>query len=125
MSIIVNSETRLLVQGITGKEGGYHAVKCQEYGTNLVAGVTPGKGGQIINGNIPKRVLGIIIKDRPTGIQIFTSNFLKKFISSNMFIIKPIATKTKITFKKLFKNSLIRYLFNTKFFIIFFYSFQT
>ncbi len=53
MSIIVNSETRLLVQGITGKEGGYHAVKCQEYGTNLVAGVTPGKGGQIINGNIP------------------------------------------------------------------------
>lgn len=53
MSIIVNSETRLLVQGITGKEGAYHAVKCREYGTNLVAGVTPGKGGQIIDGDIP------------------------------------------------------------------------
>ena len=53
MSIIVNSETRLLVQGITGKEGAYHAVKCREYGTNLVAGVTPGKGGQVIDGDIP------------------------------------------------------------------------
>lgn len=53
MSIIVNSETRLLVQGITGKEGAYHAVKCREYGTSLVAGVTPGKGGQVIDGDIP------------------------------------------------------------------------
>jgi len=53
LSIIVNSETRLLVQGITGKEGAYHAVKCREYGTNLVAGVTPGKGGQVIDGDIP------------------------------------------------------------------------
>jgi len=53
LSIIVNSETRLLVQGITGKEGAYHAVKCREYGTSLVAGVTPGKGGQVIDGDIP------------------------------------------------------------------------
>lgn len=46
MSIFVNSETRVLVQGITGREGQFHARQCIEYGTQLVAGVTPGKGGQ-------------------------------------------------------------------------------
>lgn len=46
MSIFVNKETRLLVQGITGREGSFHAGQCQEYGTRLVAGVTPGKEGQ-------------------------------------------------------------------------------
>ena len=45
MSILVNTETKLLVQGITGKEGSFHASRCIEYGTNVVAGVTPGKGG--------------------------------------------------------------------------------
>jgi succinyl-CoA synthetase alpha subunit len=46
VSILVGSETRLLVQGITGREGGFHAQQMQDYGTNIVAGVTPGKGGQ-------------------------------------------------------------------------------
>ncbi|WP_319523299.1 succinate--CoA ligase subunit alpha [uncultured Desulfosarcina sp.] len=46
MSILVNKETKLLVQGITGKEGQFHARACVEYGTQVVAGVTPGKGGQ-------------------------------------------------------------------------------
>ena len=46
MSIFVDSSTRLLVQGITGKEGQFHARQCIEYGTKVVAGVTPGKGGQ-------------------------------------------------------------------------------
>ena len=45
MSILVDQNTRLLVQGITGKEGSFHAARCAEYGTNLVSGVTPGKGG--------------------------------------------------------------------------------
>lgn len=46
MAIFVNENTRLVVQGITGREGQFHASECQKYGTNLVAGVTPGKGGK-------------------------------------------------------------------------------
>ena len=46
MSIIVNKDTRVLVQGITGSEGTFHSTQMLEYGTNIVAGVTPGKGGQ-------------------------------------------------------------------------------
>ena len=45
MSILVDRNTRLIVQGFTGKEGTFHAQQCLEYGTNLVGGVTPGKGG--------------------------------------------------------------------------------
>ncbi len=46
MSILVGADTRLIVQGITGREGGFHAGQMLSYGTNIVAGVTPGKGGQ-------------------------------------------------------------------------------
>ena len=53
MSILVDGNTRLLVQGITGSEGSYHSMRCREYGTNLVAGVTPGKGGQVFGGDVP------------------------------------------------------------------------
>ena len=53
MSILVNTETKLLVQGITGKEGSFHASRCIEYGTNVVAGVTPGKGGLMFEDNVP------------------------------------------------------------------------
>jgi succinyl-CoA synthetase alpha subunit len=53
MSILVNNNTKLLVQGITGSSGAFHAKGCAEYGTNVVAGVTPGKGGQLFEGRIP------------------------------------------------------------------------
>ena len=52
MSIIIDEDTTVLVQGITGKEGSFHAEKCLDYGTKIVGGVTPGKGGTIILGNI-------------------------------------------------------------------------
>jgi len=49
LSILVDKNTRLLVQGITGKEGSFHAKRCKEYGTNLVSGVTPGRGGTMFD----------------------------------------------------------------------------
>ena len=53
MSILVNKDTRLLVQGITGSAGGFHASQCKAYGTNVVAGVTPGKGGTFFENTVP------------------------------------------------------------------------
>ena len=53
MSIFVGSKTRLLVQGITGREGSFHARQMLEYGTAVVGGVTPGKGGQTFEGKVP------------------------------------------------------------------------
>ena len=50
MSVLVGSQTRLLVQGLTGREGGFHTQQSVAYGTNVVAGVTPGKGGQTHDG---------------------------------------------------------------------------
>lgn len=50
MSILVNKNTKLIVQGITGKEGTFHTKQAIAYGTNVVAGVTPGKGGQSVEG---------------------------------------------------------------------------
>jgi succinyl-CoA synthetase alpha subunit len=54
MSILINKNTRLLVQGITGNEGLFHTTQMFAYGTNVVAGVTPGKGGEwVLNGKVP------------------------------------------------------------------------
>jgi succinyl-CoA synthetase alpha subunit len=50
VAILVDGETRLLVQGITGKEGAFHTARNKAYGTRVVAGVTPGKGGQFVGG---------------------------------------------------------------------------
>ena len=54
MAILVNRETRVICQGITGKAGLFHAQQCLEYGTKLVGGVTPGRGGQtVLDGRVP------------------------------------------------------------------------
>jgi succinyl-CoA synthetase alpha subunit len=50
MAIWADRNTRVLVQGLTGKEGQFHAAKCREYGTKIVAGMTPGKGGTVVDG---------------------------------------------------------------------------
>ncbi len=53
MSILIDEKTKVIVQGITGSEGTFHATQMIEYNTNVVAGVTPGKGGQLFNEKIP------------------------------------------------------------------------
>jgi succinyl-CoA synthetase alpha subunit len=53
MSILVNAETRVVVQGITGGAGSFHAKQCLDYGTKIVAGVTPGRGGEKFEGKVP------------------------------------------------------------------------
>ena len=54
MSIFIDKSTRLVVQGITGREGFFHSAQMLEYGTNIVAGVTPGKGGEwVLEGKVP------------------------------------------------------------------------
>jgi succinyl-CoA synthetase alpha subunit len=50
MSILIGRQTRVIVQGITGRDGSFHAKSMREYGTNVVGGVTPGKGGQVVEG---------------------------------------------------------------------------
>ena len=56
MSILVNKDTRLVVQGITGREGAFHTEQMIAYGTKVVAGVTPGKGGGWAVGNVAESV---------------------------------------------------------------------
>jgi succinyl-CoA synthetase alpha subunit len=53
VSIFIDKDTRLVVQGITGRDGSFHAKQMMEYGTQVVAGVTPGKGGQTFEGEVP------------------------------------------------------------------------
>ena len=53
MAVLVDADTRVLCQGITGSAGSYHCKQMREYGTRLVAGVTPGKGGQTFDGDVP------------------------------------------------------------------------
>jgi succinyl-CoA synthetase alpha subunit len=54
MSVLINKDTRLLVQGITGREGLFHAAQMLDYGTKVVAGMTPGKGGEwVLDGKVP------------------------------------------------------------------------
>ncbi len=53
MAVLVDKDTRLLVQGITGKSGSFHTQQCMEYGTNVVAGVTPGRAGETFEDKVP------------------------------------------------------------------------
>lgn len=69
MSILINGSTRLLVQGITGHEGLFHAQQMLSYGTNIVAGVTPGKGGEwVLDGKIP------VFDSVRTGVEVTGAN---------------------------------------------------
>jgi succinyl-CoA synthetase alpha subunit len=76
MSILINEKTRLVVQGITGRDGAFHTRKMKEYGTNIVAGVSPGKEGTTVEGipvfntvenavKLPKRNTSVIFIPAP------------------------------------------------------------
>jgi succinyl-CoA synthetase alpha subunit len=72
MSILIDKKTRLVVQGITGGEGSFHTEQMQEYGTNVVAGVTPGKGGtQIFGINVYNTVVEAVKKQKANTSIIF------------------------------------------------------
>ena len=73
MSILVDEKTKLIVQGITGREGQFHAEQCMNYGTKLGGGVTPAKGGQTVLGKIPvfDTVRGAIKKTKANATMIF------------------------------------------------------
>jgi succinyl-CoA synthetase alpha subunit len=69
MTILVNGSTRLLVQGITGHEGTFHTRQMLDYGTNIVAGVTPGRGGEwVLDGKIP------VFDSVRTGVEVTGAN---------------------------------------------------
>ncbi|WP_455391816.1 succinate--CoA ligase subunit alpha [[Eubacterium] cellulosolvens] len=70
MAIIIDSSTKVVVQGITGGQGKFHTARIKEYGTNIVAGVTPGKGGETVEG-VPVFDSFDEIPDKPTATIIF------------------------------------------------------
>lgn len=72
MSILVNGQTRLITIGITGKQGTFHSLQCRDYGTNIVGGVTPGKGGMVHEGfPVFNTVVEAVEKTQPTAAMIF------------------------------------------------------
>lgn len=72
MAVYINKDTKLIVQGITGKEGSFHAKSCQEYGTKLAGGVTPKKGGEKLLGvNVYNTVKEAVNEVHPDATMIF------------------------------------------------------
>jgi len=73
MSILVDENTRLIVQGITGREGQFHSEQAMKYGTKVVGGVTPGKGGQTVLGKVPvfNTVKDAAVKTKANATMIF------------------------------------------------------
>jgi succinyl-CoA synthetase alpha subunit len=72
VSVLVDRSTRVLVQGITGREGAFHAARCKEYGTTVVGGVTPGKGGTTHEGfPVWNTVAAAVAAEQPTCALIF------------------------------------------------------
>ena len=72
MSIFVNKNTRVIVQGITGKDGMFHTLQCRDYGTKIVGGVTPGKGGSSVEGIPVFNTVGeAVAATKPTASMIF------------------------------------------------------
>src|SRR5918995_1634663 len=74
MAIIVDRETKLVVQGLTGSEGSFHGLRNKRYGTQVVAGVTPGKGGRVAEGLPAHEMLQLYNYIRPKGVTMLGPN---------------------------------------------------
>ena len=92
MAILVNDKTRVLVQGITGKEGSKVALQMKNYGTKVLAGVTPGKGGQEVHGVPVYNTIAEALENHP-GIR----NFAPFFPKSKKITLSWASEKSKIT----------------------------
>lgn len=93
MAIIINKDTRVLVQGITGKEGSFHTEQMIKYGTNVVAGVTPGKGGEKILGIPVFNTVAEAVKNTSANASIifvpagFAADAVYEAVDSNIKVI--------------------------------------
>ncbi len=100
MSILINKDTRVLVQGITGKEGLFHTQEMIEYGTKVVAGVTPGKGGQTILGVPVYDLVEDAVKEEKADASIifvpsaFATDAIMEALSSGIKIVVAITDGT-------------------------------
>ena len=107
MSILVNNKTKLVVQGITGKEGSFHTKQMISYGTQVVAGVTPGKGGSRDDNGIPIfNTLQEAIQETKSELQLWLTlhrslsivgyaAFTLAFVAGVMYLIQENQLKTK------------------------------
>ncbi|GAC1353315.1 MAG: hypothetical protein NVSMB1_25580 [Polyangiales bacterium] len=77
MSILIDSNTKVLFQGITGQTGAFHARGCMAYGTRVVAGVTPGRGGEVFDAGPAPTAIGGPLKDGAPSIKVPVFNTVR------------------------------------------------
>ena len=106
MSILINKNTRVLVQGITGKVGQFHTKNCIEYGTQIVAGVTPGKRGEKVEG-VPvfDTVMEAVEQTGADATMIFVPSAFSQYTVTSARVWPP-STRRPVMIPRVMKGSL-------------------